>query len=74
MSGLPPLKGFKCAYMNKQFVNFKQCIREKFSATSTTFPQSIQISAASGHTAKPFLMSDKIMEEYSSCTHQSRTE
>ena len=37
MSGLPPLKGFKCAYMNKQFVNFKQCIREKFSATSTTF-------------------------------------
>jgi hypothetical protein len=38
------------------------CIREKFSAASIKFPQSIKTSGASGPTAPPVLMSGKIVD------------
>ena len=37
------------------------CIREQFSAAGIKFPQSIKISAASGPTVPPFLMSALVL-------------
>ena len=41
-------------------MSFKKRIREKLSAVSIKFQQSITISALSGHTAKPFVMYDLV--------------